>query len=352
MFRLKVIAASLAAVLALAAPGAVQSQEDGFASAQTAANQLSAQQIANLQEDLAWAGMFSEGTSPPVSGIFYNATYQAIRQYQRSNNLPETGAPSAALVSELDGRVASIRRTANLKTLENGVLRISYPAGILTKQQTVKGETRYTTPSGDALVQLVNMTGSRERLDRMFADMKKAAGKVRYSIMLDDQGAGQPARFVIVGGDAKFTIYTSVAQKDDAIVGFVASWDRRKRPDFVNSAIVMGLSIRPKTVANPPIAAAGQASQGTVKMSTAEINRQLDICAKAKDAGEIVAACSAALSADTLLASNRPTVLFNRSVGHTRKKAYDLAIADLDEAIALAPDRADYYSQRGHAYYA
>ncbi|MFC2252078.1 caspase family protein [Labrys portucalensis] len=370
MFRLKAIAASLgrvsrrgpsgalgrklclAVVLALAVPHAAQSQEATFPSAQAAASQLSAQQIANLQEDLAWAGMFSEENSPPVSGIFYNATYQAIRQYQRSNNLPETGAPSAALVSELDGRVASIRRTANLKTLENGVLKISYPAGVLTKQQTVKGETRYTTPSGDALVQLINMTGSRERLDQMFADMKKAAGKVKYSVMLDDQGEGQPTRFVIVGGDAKFTIYTSIAQKDDAIVGFIASWDRKKRPDFRNSAIVMGLSIRSKTVANPyTAAAAGQNPKGTIAMPTAELNRQLDICAKAKDAAEIVTACTAALSASTLLAANRPTVLYNRSVGYNRQNKADLALADLDQAIALDPDQASYYTQRGHVRY-
>ena len=342
----------LVAVFAVAAPHAAQSQEGTFATAQTAANQLSTQQIANLQEDLAWAGMFPEESSPPVSGVFYNATYQAIRQYQRSNNLPETGAPTAALVSELDGRVASIRRTANLKTLENSVLKISYPAGVLTKQQAVKGDTRYTTPSGDALVQLINMTGSRERLDRMFADMKKAAGKVKYAIMLDDQGEAQPTRFVIVGGDAKQGLYTSIAQKDDAIVGFIASWDRKKRSSFANAAIVMGLSIRPKTVGNPYIAAAaGQAAQGTAKMSTAELNRQLDICAKAKDAAEIVTACTAALSADTLLANNRPTVLFNRSVGYNRQNKADLALADLDQAIAIDPSQASYYTQRGHVRY-
>ncbi|WP_448954505.1 caspase family protein [Labrys neptuniae] len=352
MFRPNVIAAALAAALVLSAPALAQGTAS-FASSQSTASQFSAQQIADLQDDLAWAGIFSDVGTLPSQGLFDETTFEAIRRYERQNGKPDTGQITPALIEELHARFDSIRQGSKFKALGDGTISVSYPSGILTSSKKGKNGPEYSSAKRDVIVQFVSIVGSRDALDQLFANMKKTAGKaMKYAVMLDGDGNARPARFILASGSAKESLYVSFMQKGNAIVGFIASWNPKQRPAFIDTAVAMAISLRPQAGDTASTVVAGGSGPAGTTPSTSELNRQLDICATAKDAAEIVNACTAALSTPTLLASNRPTVLFNRSIGYNRQKKADLALADLDQAIALAPNQANYYTQRGHVRYA
>ncbi|GLS23293.1 hypothetical protein GCM10007874_63130 [Labrys miyagiensis] len=355
MPRLRIIVASFGVVLALSLPAMAQTSAS-LPSAQTAATHFSQQQIADLQADLAWGGFFSDTGKPPALGTFDQTTFEAIRGYERRNGQPDTGMISAALIQELHSRFGSLRAAANLQNLGTDEIALLYPGQILTKSKKGASGLEYSSAKRDVVVQFVSRTGDKSAFESIFDLMKKTSGKgTKTAVMLSNGDDGGPARFVVLGGTPTETLYASFIQKGTSIVGFFASWNPKQRPSFINMAVAMALSLQPKGGAMSGTATtSSQASPGRASSPTiAEINAFLDTCATAQNGADVVKACSNALAAgDALLPSNRPTVLFNRAVGYIETSQIDLAIADFDQAISLAPDHADYYTQRGNAYYA
>ncbi|MBP0583508.1 tetratricopeptide repeat protein, partial [Labrys sp. LIt4] len=91
---------------------------------------------------------------------------------------------------------------------------------------------------------------------------------------------------------------------------------------------------------------------GQTKLSAAELQRYIDICFKAKDGNENVAACTAALSASDkqLSKANRAMVLYSRAIGYTKLLQFDPAVADVTKALALTPQSARHYTLRALLY--
>jgi tetratricopeptide (TPR) repeat protein len=354
MSRLRIIVASLGVILALSLPSLAQTSAD------TAAAHFSRQQIADLQADMAWGGLFSDTGKVPVLGTVDQITIEAIRRYQLRSGDPGTGAISAAFIQDLHDRFGSLRGAANLQSLGTSEISLVYPGNVLTKSKKDSTGLEYSSAKRDVNVQFVSKTGDRHAFDAIYDLMKKTSGKgTKTAVMLSNGDDGGPARFVVYGGTPTETLYASFIQKGTSIMGFFMSWNPKQRPSFINTAVAMALSLQPKgeaTGATEPAnsqASSGSEPSGPASPTNAEINALMETCAKAPNGAEIVKACSSVLAAgEALLPSNRPLVLFNRAVGYVETNQNDLAIADLDQAIELAPDHPDFYIQRGNAFYA
>ncbi|MDT3379533.1 caspase family protein [Labrys neptuniae] len=118
---------------------------------------------------------------------------------------------------------------------------------------------------------------------------------------------------------------------------------RRLKPPILGTllAVILGTSL-----------AAATTAQGQTKLTATELQRYIDICFKAKDGNENVAACTAALSAGEkqLSKPNRAMVLYSRAIGYTKLQQFDPAVADVTKGLALTPQSAKHCTLRALLY--
>ncbi|WP_181161230.1 caspase family protein [Labrys okinawensis] len=348
---MKAIGARFAVILALllvSAPLASPARaEADFSSAQRAAGQYSREEITALQSDLPWVDAFADLSTLPELGSFDSATFQAIRQFERKSGMADSGTITPALIAAVRSQADAFRKTVGFKEITERGVTLGYAASLMSVREDRASGPRFKSPAGDVVLDILTIPTSKESFDALFQRLRKSQGgkKVLYADTFGNPYMGT-YQFVIYGKNGSQFFYIRFLQTRDGSRGFTLGWDDESAGPFFNvHASAMALSFR----------AAGDGTANAASadgvISTAEINRQLEICAKSKDAAEIVTACTTALSASTLLANNRPTVLYNRSVGYNRQNKADLALADIDQAIALDPDQASYYTQRGHIRY-
>jgi tetratricopeptide (TPR) repeat protein len=357
MLRLKAIGTALAVILAMTAPAVAQSAA-GFSAAQTRAGQLDATAIAALQNDLVWVDAFADLAKLPRLGTFDETTFEALELFQRRTKTRVDGIPSSKLIGDLKSLGDFARDARGFHDITVSGVTVGYPAGLATQREDRQSGPRFKSPKGDIVIDILRIPASQEHFENLYTRMKTPSSgrKISHNTIAYDRDGEPHSTFVIMGTSGELAFYIRFIDVDGESRGIAVSWNTRTRPDFYPVITAMAVSMRPAgepivgTATSKPEAPQAGASQTGI--STAELNQNLDTCSKSKDADETIAACTAALAVgDTLLPANRPVVLFNRSVGYSKKGEKDLAIADLDQAIGLVPDRADYYTQRGNMYY-
>ncbi len=66
---------------------------------------------------------------------------------------------------------------------------------------------------------------------------------------------------------------------------------------------------------------------------------------------QIIAGCTAVIQQGHLAGQELANAYYNRGLAHSLKQEYDLAIADLDQVVKLAPNDAEAYDKRGADYF-
>jgi tetratricopeptide (TPR) repeat protein len=94
-------------------------------------------------------------------------------------------------------------------------------------------------------------------------------------------------------------------------------------------------------------ASAAQAS--TAVLGSSYARGCFDAATKNQDAREALRLCDGALLDQALSVDDRAATFINRGIIHMQSKQYDAAIADYDAAIALRPDAAEGYINKGIA---
>ncbi len=366
MLRLKTIAALVGLTLAITTPASAQFIDySNFEKAKPVGDQLSSTQLRQLQSDLSWATGYNRLSNFPLWGNFDEATFVAIRNFQRHNlkslnikPLEENGMPSPELIKLARTKAAKQKALLDFRTASAQGMSIDYPASLLPDREDTPAGLRLKAPRWDMSVELQAFQAGDMPFEARFEAMKATPELTRIvQAKLYKARAGRnPSYFVLFGTKDSLGYYARfIKGADGSARGMIIRWnadtgkDTSQMMEMFEAYDAFGVMVGSLRLDSDDSATGAEAPLS--EAADLKANRQL--CGQAKAADDIIRACSDVMAVGDLLLSDTLAVTnSNRGWGFYLKGDYDKAIADFNEAIALRQDDTYAFSGRGYARFA
>lgn len=207
--------------------------EETVAESRRAERSLSRAEREELQEALAWEGVYSSA----IDGDFGPGTRRAMGAWQVANNFEATGVLSSAQRRDLLAAFRGARDSLGLDLLSDGRagIEIAIPKGLMAFKEVNAPFVRYDATDGsDAQLLLISQDGGRGALSSLYEVIQTLE-------IVPPEGPRRLRResFVISGANARITTEIDVELTADGLKGFALVWpsDDLKRQRLVLQAL-------------------------------------------------------------------------------------------------------------------